>query len=694
MPQFSRLNRVGLALGTAIALVAPSTLQLVAHAQSSLETETPPDLPTADATVKCDVLVVGGGLAGTATAYQSLLLGHTVCLTELTDWVGGQLTSQGTAALDESRRQRQLLFYAEGYKELRRRIEAKYGELDPGRCWVSATCFLPADGHDMLFDMLEEAADEGGGTLKWFPSTVPKAVDLNEDGSQITRVLTIQHRPAPGTPPLNTEPLSQFIEDAYRFEDSDRFDKTIIEFVPAETDRGPADWYVVEATETGEVIAIADVPYRLGLDPLSSLNPSSPVTETDAYCTQGFTYTFAMEKTAGPQPQLVPDFYLEYEPYFSYERARDGFTAQDYYDFVFTYRRIWSERPRREDTIAGVPRPSPGDISMQNWTWGNDYRPGTATDNLIYTRDQLLTQGQLVPGGWMGGLRQETLERGEENAFSYYYWLLLGKTDSQLGDTIEDIKEPFFNSRLLKGFDKPMGTAHGLSKHPYMREARRIIGRPSYGYDDGFEINEVDFTWIDFNDPFYRENLDPDTYQALKLEVSGQAVIDAILNQTPPAEIPRRRRSRIYPDSIGIAQYAIDFHPCMLENPPEKPGNIERPGVRQAHGQAYPAQIPLRSLIPQEIDNMLVASKSIAASTIAAAAYRVHSFEWSVGVGAAATIDYSFRQGILPYELVDNLASGEPLLQELQSQIVQSGNPIKFPNTSIFNEDWEDWRPW
>jgi glycerol-3-phosphate dehydrogenase len=34
--------------------------------------------------------VVGGGLAGAGAAYEALLLGKTVCLTEITDWVGGQ----------------------------------------------------------------------------------------------------------------------------------------------------------------------------------------------------------------------------------------------------------------------------------------------------------------------------------------------------------------------------------------------------------------------------------------------------------------------------------------------------------------------------------------------------------------------------------------------------------------------------
>ncbi|MEM6521385.1 MAG: FAD-dependent oxidoreductase [Cyanobacteria bacterium P01_D01_bin.71] len=692
MPQLARLSRVTIASGLTVAIAAPSFTQFAAYAQAPPSTDASAALrPNADEVVECDLLIVGGGLSGTAAAYQALKAGHTVCLTEMTDWVGGQISSQGTTALDESRRQRQLLFYSEGYKELRERVANKYGKLDPGRCWVSATCFLPYDAHEILFDMLEDAAADGDGELQWFPSTVPKDLEFNADGSQITSVVGIQHRPQPDTPPLNTEPLSAVIEDFYTYDDSSRFEKTIIQFVPpADAPAGPVDWYVIEATETGELIAMADVPYLLGLDPKTHLNPSSPTTNQDPYCTQGFTYTFAMEKTEEPPEQDIPDYYLQYEPYFSWEQVRD-YNAQDYYDYVFTYRRIWAAQPERDETIAGVPRPQPGDISMQNWTWGNDYRPGNAGDNLIYSHDQLSALGQLEPGGWMGGLRQETLRRGEENAISYYYWMVIGEADSQLDD---DLKEPILNSQFLQGFDSPMGTAHGLSKFPYIREARRIVGRPYYGYEDGFEINEVDFTWIDFSDPFYQENLDPATYELLRIEAAGQLAIDAVVNETAPNDIPQRRRARIYPDSIGIAQYAIDFHPCMLLSPPEIPGNIERPGVRQAHGQAYPTQIPLRALIPQKIDNLLVTGKGLAMSTIAAAAYRVHSYEWSVGVGAAATADFALRKGILPYDLVDNMPTLDPLMYELRQELEASGNPTQFPNTSIFNEDWEDWRPW
>ncbi|MFM7354003.1 MAG: FAD-dependent oxidoreductase, partial [Microcystis aeruginosa] len=122
-----------------------------------------------DQSVGCDILVVGGGLAGAGAAYEALLLGKTVCLTEITDWVGGQISSQGTSALDERRTQREKLFFPKGYLEFRERIRKHYGKRNPGECWVSGSCFLPFDGHKLLFQQLEDAAKKGKGTLKWFP---------------------------------------------------------------------------------------------------------------------------------------------------------------------------------------------------------------------------------------------------------------------------------------------------------------------------------------------------------------------------------------------------------------------------------------------------------------------------------------------------------------------------------------------
>ncbi len=643
--------------------------------------------------VECDLLVAGGGLAAAATAYESLLAGRTVCLTEITDWLGGQISAQGTSALDERPTQRERDIFPRGYQEFVKRIRAVYKQPDPGNCWVSPFCFLPRDGHMMLFAMLKQAQKQGKGTLHWFPNTVIKSLSLDQSGKQIASAIAIQHQPAAGAAPLNTSPLSQTLEDSYRVADSPLFTKTLIQFVPKRANSAAqssdsrsrhASWYVVDATETGELVALSDVPYRVGLDPLSPADPSSASVQGNPYCTQGYTYTFAMEATAEPQPQVQPEFYPRYAPYYSYERKQLA-----NFDTVFTYRRIWSPEPRPAKQVFGVSVPHPGDISMQNWTWGNDYRPGTAADNLILTREQLQASGQLAPNGWLGGLRVESLRQAEEAALGFYYWLVAGTTDSQLGD---GVKKPNPNNRLLTGLDSPMGTVHGLSKYPYMREVRRIVGRPSPGYPNGFVISETDISRNDYADPHYSQTLTPRMYRDLGISLSGLQAIARIRTDQTPNPVRLRTRSRIYPDSVGIGHYNIDFHPCMALSPPERPGNYEYPGVRQGHGESYPFQIPLRAMIPQRLDNFLIAGKSIATSNVAAAAYRVHSFEWSVGAAAGVLVDFALSKQLYPYELVNNLPRPEPELEALQRRLLATQNPIAFPDTSIFNLNWQDWR--
>jgi len=195
-----------------VALELASGSTKTAIAQNSL-----PKSP--DRNEDCEILIVGGGVAGTAAAYEGLLAGRTVCMTEITDWIGGQITSQGTSALDEAKKQRNLWFFPQGYTEFRQRIEQKYGKLNAGDCWVSVSCFIPNTAQQILVEMLQEASQKGNGKLKWFPNTVIKKLEISADGNTpnklIDGAIAIQHSPATNTPMLNSETLSQIIEDAY-----------------------------------------------------------------------------------------------------------------------------------------------------------------------------------------------------------------------------------------------------------------------------------------------------------------------------------------------------------------------------------------------------------------------------------------------------------------------------------------------
>lgn len=72
----------------------------------------------------------------------------------------------------------------------------------------------------------------------------------------------------------------------------------------------------------------------------------------------------------------------------------------------------------------------------------------------------------------------------------------------------------------------------------------------------------------------------------------------------------------------------------------------------------------------------------------------MHGFEWSVGAAAGTTAAFALREGVLPYQLVDELPRPEPLLAKLRQRLERHNNPTEFPDTSIFNLDWEEWRVW
>ncbi|MDS3861127.1 FAD-dependent oxidoreductase [Thermosynechococcaceae cyanobacterium BACA0444] len=627
--------------------------------------------------ITCDILVVGGGLAGVAATYEALLAGKTVCLTELTDWLGGQISAQGTAALDERPRQRELLYFPRGYNTLRQRLIAQAKNPRPGDCWVSEVCFLPQAGHEIISQMLTEAEKEGKGKLHLFLNTVPKELTIQPvgNGEQIQTLRAIQHQPAANAPPLNTFLLSQILKDIYTETDSVNFMKKIIQFTPPPN----RPWIVIEATETGELLGLADLPYKLGIDPVDAQNPSSSSKTPYPYCPQAFTYTFAMEATATPQDYTKPEFYPQFEPFYSFDLPRYALEPE----LVFTYRRIHSAKVGQNFRSV-----TPGDISMQNWGGGNDYGPGNATDNWIYTRAQLQAKGQLNPGGWLGGIRAESLAGGENLALGYFYWLWGGTTDSKLTEP----KRPNPYLRYLSGLDSPMGTAHGLSKFPYVREGRRLIGRYASGWPQGFQVNEVDISRKDYaKDPYYQTQLPPELFQDLSIGLGGLQGLKVMTGELAIQDMAWRTRARLYPDSVGIGHYPIDFHPCMLKNPPEKPGNIERPGERQGAAETYPFQIPLRAMIPPRIDNLIATGKNIAVSHIAAAAYRVQAYEWSAGAGAGTAAAFVLKRNLLPPDLIQPLPLESKPLAQLQQHLIANDNPIAFPRMSIFNDNWQAW---
>ena len=104
--------------------------------------------------LETDVLVVGGGLGGVAAALAVARSGRRVIVTEPTDWLGGQLTSQAVPPDEHPwiERHGRTASYAALRTGIRRYYRTWYPlandaarnrYLNPGRGWVSRLCHEP-----------------------------------------------------------------------------------------------------------------------------------------------------------------------------------------------------------------------------------------------------------------------------------------------------------------------------------------------------------------------------------------------------------------------------------------------------------------------------------------------------------------------------------------------------------------------
>ena len=151
-------------------------------------------------TITCDLLIVGGGTAGVAAALAACKhAGLRVCLTEETDWLGGQMSSQGVSISDDgtnfqvetsgSNRSFQLFRKAirQHYKETYRLSPSSHEQkfFNPGNCWywVSQLTWEPALAARIIPQLLQKESKP-----QVFMRTLPVKVHCGQ--GKIESVLT------------------------------------------------------------------------------------------------------------------------------------------------------------------------------------------------------------------------------------------------------------------------------------------------------------------------------------------------------------------------------------------------------------------------------------------------------------------------------------------------------------------------
>lgn len=112
--------------------------------------------------------------------------------------------------------------------------------------------------------------------------------------------------------------------------------------------------------------------------------------------------------------------------------------------------------------------------------------------------------------------------------------------------------------------------------------------------------------------------------------------------------------SALFDDSVGIGYYRIDLHPSTS-------------GRTYVDIDCYPFQIPLGSLIPVGVDNLIAGNKNIGTTHITNGAYRLHPVEWSIGEAAGALAVYCSERRMTP-EAVRNTAMSLAEYQGLLSE--------------------------
>jgi hypothetical protein len=90
---------------------------------------------------------------------------------------------------------------------------------------------------------------------------------------------------------------------------------------------------------------------------------------------------------------------------------------------------------------------------------------------------------------------------------------------------------------------------------------------------------------------------------------------------------------------------------------------------------SYPFEIPLGSLFPVRVENLLAAAKNIGTTHITNGCYRLHPVEWNVGEAAGSLGAYCVEKGLLPRQVRNDRS----LLSDFQRVLAVQGFELRWP---------------
>jgi hypothetical protein len=384
------------------------------------------------AEMQFDVAVIGASVGGCAAALAAARNGMRVVLTEATDWVGGQLTSQavppdehpwieefGCTASYRAYRNAVRAFYRMNYpltEAARARIN-----LNPGNGSVSRLTHEPRVSLAVLENML--APYRSAGTLTVLLEHVPESATTERD-----RVTSV----------------------------------TVRDLRQART-RTITAKYFLDATELGDLLPLTKTEFVTGAESRSQTSEAHAVEVAQPANNQSFTFCFAMDHLEGEDHTIEkPDDYAKWR---SYVPALTPPWTGPLLSWVASNPR---DLKRRDAFFE--PNPREGSRSGLNlWTYRRIVDRANFTSGAYASDISLVNWPQ--NDFWLGDLLTSTAEQqanylrqSRQLSLSLLYWM---QTDAPRPDG----KQGWKGLRLRKDV---AGTEDGLAKAAYIRESRRI----------------------------------------------------------------------------------------------------------------------------------------------------------------------------------------------------------------------------
>ncbi|MDJ0708067.1 MAG: FAD-dependent oxidoreductase, partial [Leptolyngbyaceae cyanobacterium MO_188.B28] len=335
-------------------------------------------LPYVDEVWECEVIVIGGSLGGISAASQSMNAGAKTCLIELTPWLGGQVSSQGVSALDESRTMRRAGNFSPTWQSFKQLIRSQSVKLPSwtnlpksmpvwrlNSCWVGELCFAPRAGAKSAEQWLQASAVKAPGS-RWATSTAFKGATFTSSGDEISAIYAVKRTPRSADYAPRGR-LSRELHRWYNWSSDEVFQKTPLRL------QAPAGkrLMVIDATDTGELIGWANIPHRLGSESQAQTGEISAPEKGNPACTQAFTFPFvlAIHDDGGRSWDALKKI----QPGYARHEHRREFSLEGFPMFhggsFFNYRRMVSTQMNSAHTGW----PALGDMTLVNWNLGNDW---------------------------------------------------------------------------------------------------------------------------------------------------------------------------------------------------------------------------------------------------------------------------------------------------------------------------------